>query len=201
MEEEKGRKRRGETKSIRGKQQKWSNREEEEAAADFFFYVSDSASFLCISFPVSCHDNVLRMVRFGLCTKTAEEEIVVGLKIPGSVDTSATGMCPDASWIFLRTFADIFIRFCVVFKEHCGRLQLFSPHCFSHRRLNRLHPWSTHFTYTNICIRYSANSTCELWFCCSVLVRWRLLPVSSVAPPSVFPPSSQGSKDGGCRSL
>lgn len=129
----KGRKRREETKSTRGKQQKWSNREKkkvcDEAAADFFFYVSDSASFLCILFSVTCRDNILRMVRFSLCTKTTEEEIMFGLKIPGSVDTNTTGRCPDASltdWIFLRTFADIFLCRQNVFKEHCGHFQLFS---------------------------------------------------------------------------
>lgn len=50
----------------------------DEAAADFFFYVSDSASFFCILFSVSCRDNILRMVRFSLCTKTTEEEIMFG---------------------------------------------------------------------------------------------------------------------------
>lgn len=47
----------------------------------------------------------------------------------GSVDENTTGKCPDASltdWIFLRTFADIFLCRQNVFKEHCGHFQLFS---------------------------------------------------------------------------
>lgn len=116
MEEEKGE--RGEGKQRAPEENNRNDLTEkkkkvcDEAAADFFFYVSDSASFLCILFSVTCRDNILRMVRFSLCTKTTEEEIMFGLKIPGSVDTNTTGKCPDASltdWIFLRTFADIFL--------------------------------------------------------------------------------------------
>lgn len=116
MEEEKGergeRKQRAPEENNRNDLTEKKKKVCDEAAADFFFYVSDSASFLCILFSVSCRDNILRMVRFSLCTKTTEEEIMFGLKIPGSVNTNTTGRCPDASltdWIFLRTFADIFL--------------------------------------------------------------------------------------------
>lgn len=108
----KGRKRREETKSTRGKQQKWSNREKkkvcDEAAADFFFYVSDSASFFCILFSVTCRDNILRMVRFSLCTKTTEEEIMFGRFCRHEHDWKVS-RCFLNRLDILRTFADIFL--------------------------------------------------------------------------------------------
>ena len=51
---------------------------------------------------------------------------------------------------------------------------------------SQLSPESTHFTYSIICVRYSINATCKLWFCCSFLNMWHLLhvcPSSERDPP------------------
>ena len=41
-------------------------------------------------------------------------------------------------------------------------------------------PGATHFSYITIPIRYSVDANCKLWFCCSVLLMWRLLQRPSV---------------------
>lgn len=129
MEEEKGE--RGEGKQRAPEENNRNDLTEkkkkvcDEAAADFFFYVSDSASFLCILSSVSCRDNILRMVRFSLCTKTTEEEIMFGRFCRHEHDWKVS-RCFLNRLDILRTFADIFLCRQNVFKEHCGHFQLFS---------------------------------------------------------------------------
>lgn len=129
MEEEKGergeRKQRAPEENNRNDLTEKKKKVCDEAAADFFFYVSDSASFLCILFSVTCRDNILRMVRFSLCTKTTEEEIMFGRFCRHEHDWKVS-RCFLNRLDILRTFADIFLCRQNVFKEHCGHFQLFS---------------------------------------------------------------------------
>lgn len=111
MEEEKGE--RGEGKQRAPEENNRNDLTEkkkvcDEAAADFFFYVSDSASFLCILSSVSCRDNILHMVRFSLCTKTTEEEIMFGRFCRREHDWKVS-RCLLNRLDILRTFADIFL--------------------------------------------------------------------------------------------
>lgn len=111
MEEEKGE--RGEGKQRAPEENNRNDLTEkkkvcDEAAADFFFYVSDSASFLCILFSVTCRDNILHMVRFSLCTKTTEEEIMFGRFCRREHDWKVS-RCLLNRLDILRTFADIFL--------------------------------------------------------------------------------------------
>lgn len=125
MEEEKGE--RGEGKQRAPEENNRNDLTEkkkkvcDEAAADFFFYVSDSASFLCILFSVTCRDNILRMVRFSLCTKTTEEEIMFGRFCRHEHDWKVS-RCFLNRLDILRTFADIFLcRQIWMFLRNTGR--------------------------------------------------------------------------------